>query len=632
MKKSAVYSKSEACVAEGWEIEGNNVWAYNKSFPLVDPIAIHLKTYRTDESHQTRYDAMKRAFEIFWPKQILTWNYWMERIFWEHTDHDTDIFSIAGGGGIGKTQSMAYAGSIFWLALPHKRTVLVTSTTLESLKARIYGYILRALNDIQIDIPFGIKNTPPPSINPVPPDFIHGIYGIAAKQGSEEETIKNIIGRHPEDSLLMILDEAPDMPVAIMNAIPNLKKGLKGRFQCTAIGNPNDPDDLHGALSTPKVGWENIDPTKDFRWPTTQPKGFCLYFNPYDSPAIHETDPKKKAALSHFLMTEEKLIQAEREEGTDSDAFWRFTMGFWRTRSTRPVVVSEEFLKDYDPTQTAEFSGLHDLHFCAGLDPAFTTGGDKCILRLAILGHHVNGKMILDYKQNQLLFPIKIKAKAGFSAERQIAQQVLKILLSHKVSLRTLCIDASGQGRGIADVIQLESQTPEFAKYYVGHETPTKIFSTNIGQKKQNTFDAIITSAYDLWFTGRTFINNMQIFGLDTLAYAQLHHRRFIEKNGKKTLESKVDYKRRMTTVSSVLGRSPDEADAAMLTLQSAILHYGFFPGQQKEIVRYADEQSRKFAIALANYKEQMEKQVNPSIIRGKYNRGIGSLLKKKAF
>lgn len=623
MKNPAVYSKSEACIAEGWEIEGNNVWAYGKSFPLVDPLAIHLKTYRTDESHQTRYDAMKRAFEILWPKQILTWNYWMERIFWEHTDHDTEIFTLAGGGGIGKTQSLAYVGNIFWLALPHKRTVLVTSTTLDSLKARIYGYMLRALNEIKIEIPFGVKNTPPPSINPVPADFIHGIYGIAAKQGSEEETIKNIIGRHPKNALFLILDEAPDMPVAIMNAIPNLKKGLEDRFQACAIGNPNDPDDLHGALSTPKVGWENIDPTKDFRWPTTQPNGYCLYFNPYDSPAIHETDPKKKAALSTFLMTEEKLIEAERSEGTDSDAFWRFTMGFWRARSTRPVVISEEFLKDYDPTQTAEFSGLHDLHICAGLDPAFTTGGDKCILRLAVLGHHVNGKMVLDFKQGQLLFPIKIQAKTGLSAEIQIAKQVIEILRQYKVPLNTLCVDASGQGRGIADVIQLESGTGL---------TPTKIYSTNVGQKKQNTFDAIITSAYDLWFTGRTFINNIQIFGLDTLAYAQLHHRRFIEKNGKKTLESKIDYKRRMATVSSILGRSPDEADAAMLTLQSAVLHYGFFPGQQKEIVRYADEQSRKFAIALQNFKDQMANEVKPGMIRGKYNRGIGSLLKKRAF
>lgn len=518
------------------------------------------------------------------------------------------------------TQAAAYIGTLFWLALPHKRAVIVTSTTIESLKSRIYGYIMRALKEMAVPVPMQIKTSPPPSINPVPPDHIHGIFGIAAKQGTDEQTIKDIIGRHPKNAMLLILDEAPHMPIGIMGAFTNLKKGLEDRFQCIAIGNPDSTTDLHGALSTPLVGWNNIDPSKDFRWQTTQPNGVCLYFNPYDSPAIHEQDPLKKAALSKFLMTSESLIEAERTEGVDSEAFWRFTMGFWRDRSTDKTIVSEAFLKDYDPTKQAEFSGLRDLHIVAGLDPAFSTGGDKCILRLAVLGHHVSGSIVLDYRGTSLLFQVQIKAGTGKSAEIQIADQVIEILNHYNIPLNTLCIDASGQGRGLADVIQLRANSPY---------SPTKIYSTNAGNRSAKSFDVIISSAHDMWFSGREFISHGQIFGLDDLAYAQLHNRLIIEKSGKKTLEQKADYKRRMNSVSSLLGRSPDEADAAMLALQSAIIHYGFFPGQRYEPTVLSTQAARDFHDTLMQYKQAAQA---PKIVRPTYSGKLLDVMQRKLF
>lgn len=623
MKNKLVYDKLKEYEKEGWEPEGDIVWAYGEKFPQVDPLAIHLKTYRVNESHETRYQAMKRAFEILWPSQILTYNYWMERIFREHCDFNTEIFTLAAGGGVGKTQAVAYAGGIFFLALPTKRAVVVTSTTLDSLKKRIYGYIDRALQEAVICPPLRRVMSPQPSITLVnAPDMIHGIFGIAAIKGKDEDTIKNIIGHHPKNAYLLVLDECTDMPLGIVNAIPNLKKALEDRFQAIGIGNANEWTDLHGALSMPEVGIENIDPHKDFRWKTTQPSGYCLYFNPYDSPAIHEPDPIKKKALSIFLPTEEKLIKAERDEGTESESFWRFTMGYWRSKSTAATVVSEQFLKDYDPTHLGEFSGKYPLIMCAGLDPAFSTGGDKCILRLGVLGHHVNGKMILDYRGNSLIFQIQIRANTGKSAELQIADEVITICEKYKVPLNTLCVDASGQGRGLADVIQLRSG---------GGFTPTKIYSTNVGTRNVKAFDVHISSAHEMWFKGREFISHGQIFGMDSLSYQQLHSRLIIDKGGKKLLEKKDEYKKRMAVINSNMGRSPDEADAAMLCLQSAVLHHGFFPGQTKETKVYANEMSMKFDIAKEQYMETLRAK-NVYNVRPTYKKGIESILRKKHF
>lgn len=624
MKKKSVQSPLHACLAEGWEIKGDNVLAFGRSFPITNPVSIYLNVYRTDPSAETRYQAMKRAFELLWPKYVPTYNYWMERTFREHCNATTEVFTLAGGGGIGKSRTAAFLAVIFWLALPDERAVIVASTQLASLKNRIYGYILRALEEADINFPYIITNSPPPAIRCKPNDFQHGIFGVAAKEGDEDKTIEAIKGRHPDRDLLLILDEATDMPIGITAVLPNLKKGLKGRFQAIALGNSKSWSDLHGAWSYPKCGVENLNPYKDYRWETTQPGGVCLYFNPYDSPAIHETDHEKKAALSSFLITQEKLEKSERDEGKDSDGFWQFTMGFWRAQSAESKVMTEAFLKDFDPTRHSEFSGKYPTVIVAGLDPAFSVGGDKCILRLAVLGHHVNGKVILDYRNEHFVFVIQIFANTGKSAEVQIAEQVIKICKQYNVPLNTLCVDASGAGRGLASIIQLLSG---------GAMTPTKIYSTNIKEikEKPENFDSVISSAHEMWFTGRTFMEHGQIFNLDSMAYAQLHNRLVVNKDGKKTLEKKGEYKKRMSAVSSLLGRSPDEADAAMLCLQSAIIHHGFHPGQVRENKKYADLDSYRFEMAKEAYiKEHTKKK--EFRMDAKYSKGLFSVIGKRAF
>jgi len=617
-------SNEELLQAEGWSIEKGRVFAYGQDFPITDPVNIHLKIYRTATDPNVKFAAMKRAFEILWPQDVLTYNYWLERMFKAHCGVGADknhwkTVTFAGGGGLGKTQAASYIAALFFLSNPAKRAVIVASTTLDSLRSRIFGYVERTLKRAVIQYPYVKENSPPPKIHPAVKDYIHGIYAVSANKGDDEESIKNWIGRHPEDSLLLILDEATDLPPAIIKASANLEQGLKGTYQMIAIGNSNDIYDLHGALSTPEDGWENIDPKIHTQWRTTQPDGVCLYFNPYESPAIHETDPVKKAALSGFLVTEEKLIKAERELGTDSDQFWRFIMGFWRTRDNQATVVSEAFLKDYDCTQIAEFSGRYPLKICAGLDPAFSAGGDKCILRLAVLGHHVNGKMVLDFRKEAFVFDIKISATAGKSAELQIADQVIEICTRYGVPLGTLCIDASGQGRGLADVIHLRAG---------GGAPPTKIYSTNVGNRNVKSFDVVISSAHEMWFKGREFIGQQQIFGLDAMAYGQLYSRQVVTTAaGKRLLEKKDEYKKRMGAISSLFGRSPDEADAAMLCLQSAILHHGFHPGQHMEMVRYATEQDRAYHLTMQKVQEEVRR---PSVVPvAGYTKGLNSIIKK---
>lgn len=869
----------DACRKAGFEIEKDTVWAYGKQFPLTDPLSIHLKVYRTDESVETRYQAMKAAFDLLWPKQILTYNYWMERMFRTHVDPQYEIISLAAGGGVGKavvngtpvrtptgwvpveslkpndvlsatdgtvqtvlgvypqgirdiyrvhfsdntfadvdgdhlwtvyegespysititttqilnslpthfslpyhsplyghhdenlpvhpytfgvllgngavdkptlhqyltasvqqrvdllrglldtaghvtssgdaqytttdyrlakhivdlarglgfitllssnyivsifhtpttsdiplypspdttlyaqkritavtplppahatcikvsnpnqlffindyivthnTQTAAYIGSLFWLALPHKRAVIVTSTTLESLKSRIYGYIMRALKESTLNFPYILRSSPPPAIYPPDPDFVHGIFGVAAKLGDEENTIKEIIGRHPKDALLIILDEAPHMPPAIMNSFPNLKKGLADRFQCIAIGNPDSVGDLHGILSTPLNGWDSIDPKKDYSWRTTQPGGICLYFNPYDSPAIHETNSLKKTALSKFLFTEEQLRHAQNTEGVDSESFWRFTMGFWRSRSVDATVMSEVLLSEYNPQSPVEFSPNFALVPFGGLDPSFTSTGDKCILRLGLLGHSTTGNMVLDFRNTSLLFQLTLRSGINKSAETQIAEQVVDILRSYNMPLHHLAIDTTGMGRGLAEVIHMyygSSAMPPMRIHFLGTERkkPKALLSQ---------FDVRTMSGLEMWETLREFILHKQIYGLDKLAYTQLHTRKIITKSNMRMLEKKSEYKYRMAALKSGLASSPDEADAAGLVVQAAIINYGFHVDQKVPLNATSEQITSDFMQAVRDYQQNVKILTTP-VVANDYSGNLTSFISKRGW
>jgi len=243
--------------------------------------------------------------------------------------------------------------------------------------------------------------------------------------------------------------------------------------------------------------------------------------------------------------------------------------------------------------------------------------------------------MILDFRGTDLIFEIRILASAGKSAELQIADQVIEICGTHGVTLGSLCVDASGQGRGLADVIHLRASDHRINRWMgvTGMVPPTKIYSTNIGNRNVKAFDVVVTNSYDMWFEGRRFIGSQQIFGLDPMAYGQLYSRQVITTaQGKKNLEKKEEYKKRMNAISSLFGRSPDEADAAMLCLQSAIMHHGFHLGQTMEIVRYTSDDDKAYHQVMEKLKQKAVVESSRGVPRVSYSKGLNSIIGKRAY
>lgn len=553
---------------------------------LQHPALVHLNIYKDHPDSEVRLQHLKRARDYFWPGR--DWHYWTERRYRAHCEN-WNYITLAAGASAAKSWDIGELAILFWYANPTERNVTIASVTLSSLLTRVWGYLTNHIRSMAIPMPYKYYSGQSPKVlfkdpnavvrkNEINDDTLHGIFAVTAKSGDSQAAVATWIGKHPKDKILLILDECTDMPMTILDAVPNLN-ATPEKFQLIGIGNSKSTMDLHGILSTPKNGWDSVSP-EVIQWDTTQKNGTCLYFSPYDSPAIHEEDEVKRARLSKYLISADILKEKEEELGTDSEKFYRWVLGFWKSRNTEDVVTTEGFLKDFNTRIESEWSGLYSKHRVAGLDPAFSTGGDKCIIRFADVGHTFDHKMRIDYRQQELVYEIKLLAVNDKSIELQIADEAIRLLILHRVPLDHLAIDITGQGRAIGEVIRLRN---EQMGYPLGMGVPLKIYamsSHNKSKRGKSVPDILPVSTYDMWNLLRDYIQHDQLCGLDKAAIYQLTNRRVFEdpRTKRKLLETKREYKTRM----SGLGRahSPDEADAAALCAQVVLERLLVKPGE----------------------------------------------------
>jgi hypothetical protein len=77
-------------------------------------------------------------------------------------------------------------------------------------------------------------------------------------------------------------------------------------------------------------------------------------------------------------------------------------------------------------------------------------------------------------------------------------------------------------------------------------------------------------------------------------------------------IESKLDFKKRMAAIMPSLAHSPDEADACTLALQSAIINYGFHPGQTRDVPQVAPSVLQEIAHWKSQVRAVQQEHMSP--------------------
>lgn len=565
--------------------------AFNRLWPVQNDIALHLNAWREGltraEGGLGKLRHLIEAHNLIWPQYAETLHEWTIDRF-RAMNHGYPIISLAGGASTAKSADAARYALLWWWALPEERAVIIASTTVGALMKRIWSYVAEGLYKASGNMPGVISNSPPPKILFDRRDPKHGIHGAALKEGNADRTLGDMIGIHPKEGLLFIIDEGTDVTPAVLDVRTNLDTGGEknaASFQQIIIGNSKSKLDPHGKASEPKYGWDSVNPDTDTQW-ETKVGGVCLYFDCYKSPAI--TSPHRDRLP--FLIGEKKIRKEEKALGKDHPRFWRFVRGFWPPDDMSKTVLTLSLIDKHRARERAEWQGGWHVTI-AGLDPAFTTDGDECILRFATLGVARNGLITLDFSGPRNIISLPIDSRSKEPVNYQILHLAKQECIARGVKPEHFGGDFWGFGLGAGDII--EKHWSDEIHRINGIGAPSEnIVDYQTNKRAIELYDRKIT---ELWFAMRTFVENGQIRGLDEETIEEFCSRTYEWKGKKQALEGKLDYKTRMGKEDSPTG-SPDRSDAAAIVVEVA-QRAGLVPAG-----REMDEEERS-----ANWEKQWE-------------------------
>lgn len=444
-----------------------------------------------------------------------------------------------------------------WITDPTITYVALASTSVPMLKLRSFESVVRYFRILKEHPAFFIPGKEAPSqtaiINDRAEDGPTGgttvkasIRGVALSDGDEAKAVARLAGSHLP-FVTMILDEGAVLPEAAANARFNAIAGTT-RFRFLSLANPIDRFDQATKFCAPKGGWSTVTPDTG-KWRSRY--GLVLHHNGFRSPAIQE--PEKYP----FLINQAQIDTMLREVGGNEDDpyIWKMVTGFPAPSGAEEAVLSPADIAAFRMAEGVTWESAQPV-LVGGLDPAFTSGGDKCSLQLAEVGIAAGHQWVIAF-----LPPITIPIMA--SSERpavyQIADFMAVVMRERGLLMRNLAVDDSGT-QSAGAVLEMELGEQPILCNFAASATPVPASS---GSRKTAParFRNLVT---EIWYRVAALGRQGRLRQLPEVAAKQFCARRFRRGVTPLALESKKEYAKRNG------GRSPDEADALALCVYAA--------------------------------------------------------------
>ena len=484
------------------------------------------------------------------PEKMMVRHPWAEKMI--RAAIKNKYLAIGGSASSGKSHTMAAWGIVQWLSQPRDTLVLMTSTTLREARKRIWGSVMSLLSVIDgapIKIRDSIGNAAYVDENGTLIERA-GLSLIAAEKSKTREAIGKFIGIK-QKRVIMIGDELSELSESILQAgLTNLSKNPF--FQMIGMSNPNSRFDAFGVWSEPKKGWEAIDTQTADEW-TTKWGGKYIRLDGERSPNILLGEVKYP-----WLPTAEKLEEDRLLLGAESRGYMRMVRAIF--------FDSDETTGIYSEAEMAKSGSLGDVDWAdkpttvAGIDPAFTNGGDRTIMYTAEVGYARNGQYVC--KLGEAIHLNDDATNKAVPRTYQIVHQIIDHCKRRNISANNVALDSTGAGAPFCDVLAGEWEG-SFMRVTFGGKASDKRVSMN----SQLTGEELYTNRVsELWFVGKELMRTQQIYGISSDLAQEMCARNYdMVKTGslKVKIESKLEFKARF-------GRSPDLADAAFLALDCA--------------------------------------------------------------
>lgn len=538
-------------------------------------LLIELLCFRED-SCKWNIPAEQRAFHfknvcrMLWgPKSAkpFIWNPWADKML--KAALTEKYAALAGCASSGKTSFSAIWGLVNWLAKPDKTLVLLTSTSLEDARRRIWGEIeayFNAANDSLGKIQKGAK-LPGRLLGATGKirtqdgdekfDDKCGIQLVSGDRAKEKENIGKLIGLKNE-RVFLLADELPELSPALIEA-------AKGNlitnpfFQMVASGNFASIYDPFGMFSEPAGGWGSVTPDCD-EW--RMKDGLCLRFDGLKSPNILLGEQRYPGMYSAKHLQEHRATFGEH-----SALFWRMCRSYPCPEADADRVYSEADLLKGDVRSMVKWQSIPVK--CAALDPAFATGGDKAMAYFGLLGASIDGKQVLQIQERKELRE-DIRKKDENRA-LQITKLYVQECKDRQIAPENAAYDGSGGGMVIGSLLtELWSPKPLGVQFGgAASERPASVKDRRMAK------EAFTNRVSEIWFAGVDFVQSGQIKGLPAQCCVELTERRRkmptkAASGIKYCVESKADMKQRTG------GKSPDDADCFLILLELCRVRLNF--------------------------------------------------------
>jgi len=528
--------------------------------PVTSTLTALLWGFANHPSPKAREFYFWRVADLLWnkddlPEHMFVRHPWADKII--HECINNKYLAIGGAASSGKSHTLAGYGIISWLAAPRDTLVLMTSTTLREARKRVWGSVISLLSVID-GAPINIRDSIG-SANYVDENgqtFDRaGLSLIAAEKSRTREAIGKFIGLK-QKHVILIGDELGELSPAIKQAaLANLSKNP--RFEFKGASNPCSRFDAFGDWSTPKDGWDSITPEVDDEW-VTKWGGKYIRLDGERSPNVlagHTVYP--------FLPTTEKIEEDKALLGENSRAYYRMVRAVFFDSDEAEGIYGESEMIKAGAMNRMEFSGPTTL--IAGVDPAFTNGGDRTVMYTATVGNFTNGQYGIQFQDCIMLNDDT--TNRAVPRTYQIVHQIRDNCLRLGIKPENVAIDSTGAGSPFCDVLAGE-WSDQFLRVQFGGKASDRRVSMN----SQLTGEELYTNRVsELWFVGKEFMRTQQIAGIGADLAKEMCSRRYeMVKSGtlRVRVETKAELKQRA-------GQSPDVADAAFVALDLARQRHG---------------------------------------------------------
>jgi hypothetical protein len=528
--------------------------------PVCSTLSACLWGFANHHSNKAKEFYFWRVADMLWnrddlPEKMFVRHPWAEKII--HECINERYLAIGGAASSSKSHTLAGYGIIKWMAKPRDTLILMTSTTLREARKRIWGSVMNLLAVID-GAPINVRDSIG-SANYVDANGVTfataGLSLIAAEKSRTRDAIGKFIGIK-QKIVVLLCDEQGELSPAITNAaLSNLSKNP--RFEFKGASNPASRWDAFGDWSCPAGGWESVTPEIDDEW-RTKWGGKYIRLDGERSPNILAGKD-----LYPFLPTQDKINEDKALLGEKSRAYYRMVRAVFFDTDESDGIYGESELVNSGSLKRLEFQGTPVR--IAGIDPAFTNGGDRTMLYTGLVGTFANGQY--GVRLDEVFSLNDDTTNKAVPRTYQIVNLIKDKCNELGIRPENVAVDSTGAGSPFCDVLAGE-WSDAFLRVQFGGKASDRRVST---ASRLTGEELYVNRVSELWFVGKEFLRTGQLCGVtEDLAKEMCSRRYDMVKSGtlRMRAESKADLKQRM-------GASPDLADSAFILLDLARQRHG---------------------------------------------------------